>query len=106
MQQTNGGNLVTGFLKAHHSANALLTELTKYALHSGQKSRRSSESGNPGSLLPHLSDAGITSLAFQNHVGGFFGNHDGWRVGVARDDARHDGSVGNAQPFDAVNAEA
>ena len=59
-----------------------------------------SKSAN-GSALCGFTTSGIV----QNHVGGFFGNHDGWRVGVARDDTRHDGGVRHAQPVDAPNAE-
>src|SRR5450830_2194977 len=42
----------------------------------------------------------------QNHVGGLFGDHDGGRIRVARDDFRHDRRVDHAQLLHAVHAQA
>src|SRR5216684_9127194 len=44
------------------------------------------------------------SFVLQHHVCRLFANHDRWRVGVARGECRHDRSVCDPQPFDAMDA--
>ena len=45
-------------------------------------------------------------MIFFDHVRRFFGNHNGRRIGVPANQIRHDRSIDNAQPRQAVNAEA
>ena len=44
-----------------------------------------------------------SSRVLQDHVGAFLGDHDDRGVGVARDHARHDGAVDDAQALDATH---
>ena len=48
------------------------------------------------------SGAGVGRL---DHVCGLLGDHDGGRVGVPRDEARHDGRIHDAEATDAIDAE-
>lgn len=41
----------------------------------------------------------------ENHIGRFLTDHDACCIGIPRYNARHDGSVGNAQPIDTVHSE-
>src|ERR1700730_5856009 len=46
------------------------------------------------------------SRVLEDHNGGFFGNHGGGRVGIARGDGRHHRGVGDAKPGNPVKAQA
>lgn len=64
--------------------------------------------GNAGMTLgwKMRSKQALGLIVSPNDVGGFFGDHDCGRVGVACDDARHDRSVSNAEAFNAADAKA
>ena len=42
-------------------------------------------------------------LRRSNHVCRLFGNHNGWRIGIATDNRRHDRRIHNTQPIDAMD---
>ena len=61
--------------------------------------RRAEDKASP---QPKQTPSGAGSLPriLQDHVGGFFGDHDDRRIGVARDQIRHDRAVDHAKAFD------
>lgn len=46
-------------------------------------------------IYAHIEQQSKFSFLSQNHIGGFFGNHNGRGVGVTADDFRHNGSINN-----------
>src|SRR6056297_3199620 len=58
---------------------------------------------SPGRLSLELGRSGAAVL--EDHVAGLLADHDRGRIGVAADDRRHDGGVGDAQPVDPVDAQ-
>jgi hypothetical protein len=49
-------------------------------------------------------DGVICHLSAENHIGCFFGNHDGWCIGVARCRREKNKSVNNAKIVYAIDA--
>ena len=45
----------------------------------------------------------MSSAVFEKEVARFFRDHDGWSVGIAGDDVRHDGRIHNAQVIDPMH---